>query len=99
MPNLLNTLFFLLIVSPLNKPDDSCPNCGSKRVIKNGSIHNKKSKYTCKSCGRQFVKNPTKTSITQQQKDLIDKLLLERISLRVIARVVGVSWRWLLSLC
>ena len=27
--------------------------------------------------------------------ELIDKLLLERISSRGIARVVGVSWRWL----
>ncbi len=49
----------------------------------------------CKNCGHQFVINNTKKTVTQAQKDLIDKLLLERISLRGIARVVGVSWRWL----
>ena len=35
--------------------------------------------------------NNTKKTVTKAQKDLIDKLLLERISLRGIARVVGVS--------
>ncbi len=95
MLNLLNTLFFLLIVLPLKKLEDSCPNCGSNRLTKNGSIHNKKPKYGCQDCGHHFVKNSTKIWITQQQKELIDKLLLERISLRGIARVVGVSWRWL----
>ena len=95
MLNLLNTLFFLLIVLPLNKSEDSCPNCGSTRFPKNGSIHNKKPKSGCQDCGHQFVKNSTTIWVTQEQKDLIDKLLLERISLRGIARVVGVSWRWL----
>jgi AraC-like DNA-binding protein len=33
--------------------------------------------------------------ISQETKDLIDKLLLERIPLAGIARVVGVSERWL----
>ena len=77
MSNLLNTLFFLLIVLPLNKSEDSCPNCGSTRVTKNGSIHNKKPKYGCQDSGHQLVKNSTKIWVTQQQKDLIDKLLLE----------------------
>ncbi|WP_446717982.1 transposase-like zinc-binding domain-containing protein [Crocosphaera sp. Alani8] len=50
MLNLLNTLFFLLIVLSFKKLEDSCPNCGSKRVTKNGSIHNKKPKYSCLDC-------------------------------------------------
>ncbi len=95
MFNLLKALLFLLIASPLNKPDESCPSCGSKQFTKNGSIHNRKAKYRCRNCGHQFVKNSTKIWVTQQQKELIDKLLLEKISLRGIARVVGVSWRWL----
>ena len=39
--------------------------------------------------------NNTKKIVTQAQKDLIDKLLLERFFLRGIASVMYVSWRWL----
>ena len=49
----------------------------------------------CISCGRQFVVNPTKNSIPKKLKLLIDRLLLERISLREIAIVTQVSWSWL----
>ena len=76
-------------------PERLCPNCGSDHLIKNGSVHNGKPKYQCKNCGRQFVANPTKATISSQIKQLIDRLLLERISLRGIARVAQVSWTWL----
>ena len=39
--------------------------------------------------------NPTNKTVYDETKQLIDKLLLERISLRGIARVTGVSWSWL----
>ena len=71
-----------------------CPNCHSVNVVKNGSIHNGKPKFSCKDCSRQFVENP-ENRISQDKKDLIDKLLLERIPIAGIARVVGVSERWL----
>ena len=71
-----------------------CPNCHSLNIIKNGSIHSGKPKFSCKDCGRQFVENP-QNRIPQDKKDLIDKLLLERIPLAGIARVVGVSELWL----
>ncbi len=76
-------------------PKRVCPTCGSYHLIKNGSIHNGKPKHQCKNCGRQFVANPIKTIILSETKQLIDKLLLERISLRGIARVTQVSWSWL----
>jgi hypothetical protein len=41
------------------------------------------------------VINPTNKTVSDETKQLIDKLLLERISLRVIARVTGVIWSWL----
>lgn len=72
-----------------------CPSCGSRHTIKNGSTHNHKPKCLCKSCGRQFVLNPEKKTISPETKALIDKLLLERISMRGIARVTGVSMSWL----
>ena len=71
-----------------------CPKCHSSNVVKNGSIHNHKPKFSCKDCGRQFVEKP-ENRIPPDKKDLIDKLLLERIPLAGIARVVGVSERWL----
>jgi insertion element IS1 protein InsB len=76
-------------------PRPICPTCGSSHTIKNGSIHNGKKKYKCKNCGYQFIENPTHITISAETKQFIDKLLLERISLRGIARVTGVSWSWL----
>ena len=95
MVYLLKSLFYLLIKGSLKIQHDFCPSCGSNSIRKNGTTHNNKAKNECKDCGRQFVINNTKRIVTRAQKDLIDKLLLERISLRGIARVVGVSWRWL----
>ncbi len=39
--------------------------------------------------------NPTNKTVSDETKQLIDQLLLKRISLRGIARVTGVSWSWL----
>lgn len=75
------------------RPD--CPDCGSNHIVKNGRIHNKKPKYKCQTCGRQFVENPTNKVISSPTKDLIDRLLLEKISLAGIARSTGVSQKWL----
>lgn len=71
-----------------------CPKCQSSNRVKNGGIHNGKPKFACQDCGRQFVEKP-ENSIPQSKKDLIDKLLLERIPLAGMARVVEVSERWL----
>jgi len=76
-------------------PERVCPACGSEHLIKNGSTHNNKPKYQCRHCRRQFVVNPTKITVSKETKQLINKLLLERISLRGIARVTQVSWSWL----
>jgi len=72
----------------------NCPKCNSENIIKNGSIHNGKQKYACKDCNRQFVLEPT-NCISEEKKELIDKLLLEKIPLAGIARVVDVSEYWL----
>jgi insertion element IS1 protein InsB len=72
-----------------------CPNCQSKQLVKNGFNALGKQMYRCKECDRQFVLNPAKERISDDQKALIDRLLLERIALAGIARVVGVSESWL----
>ena len=63
----------------VNNP--SCPSCASKRIIKNGFIHNGKHNHKCKDCGRQFVEDPQNKIISQETKELIDKLLLEKLPL------------------
>ena len=60
-----------------------CPKCGSYHTIKNGSTHNCKPKRQCKNCGQPFVINPTNKTVSDETKQLIDKLLLERISYRI----------------
>lgn len=73
----------------------SCPRCYSTNIVKNGKIHNGNQNFKCKDCLRQFVQNPTKKVIGQDTRDLVNKLLLERVSLAGIARVTGVSEQWL----
>ena len=68
-----------------------CPYCSFYHTIKNGSTHHGKPKKQCKDCGRQFVINPSQNQISEETKQLIDKLLLERISLRGIVGVTEVS--------
>ncbi len=73
----------------------SCPSCASKQIVKNGCIHNGKQNHRCKDCGRQFVEDPQNKIISEATKDLIDKLLLEKLPLAGIARVAEVSEPWL----
>lgn len=73
----------------------SCPSCESQQIVKNGKIHNGKQNYRCRNCGRQFVENRQQKIISQSTKNLIDKLLLEKIPLAGIARVTDVSEPWL----
>jgi transposase-like protein len=63
--------------------------------VKNGRIHTGKPRFLCHACGRQFVEQPSKKMIDSATRELIDRLLLERISLAGIARAVQVSESWL----
>lgn len=69
----------------------SCPNCGSKKVSRNGQNRHGKQNYKCRECGRQFVLNPAWKAITKEQQELMQRMLLERISQAGIARVLQVS--------
>ena len=75
----------------------SCPDCQSIKVKKNGHTHNGKQNHQCNNCGREFVMNPNKSSISEDKKTMIRLLLLERISLRGICRVVKISIAWLMQ--
>src|SRR4029434_237460 len=76
---------------------EACPQCGSSQYKRNGRIHSGKQNHKCKACGRAFVLVPENHVITEEQRSLIERLLVERISLRGICRAVGVGFRWLLQ--
>src|SRR5262249_1121169 len=76
---------------------EACPQCGSQFYKRNGHIHTGKQNHRCKVCGRAFVLLFEKHIITEGQRTLIERLLLERISLRGICRAAGVGLRWLLQ--
>jgi len=73
-----------------------CPSCHSTNIKKNGKTYYGKQNHQCKCCGRQFVLNNEHTK-TAYLRSLIKKSLKERLSLRAICRVFGVSLNWLQS--
>ena len=73
----------------------TCPQCGSSHIKRNGHTHYGKQNYQCLECGRQFVSDSQ--LISDATKQLVKKLLLERISLRGICRALSVSLTWLLD--
>jgi insertion element IS1 protein InsB len=76
---------------------EACPACASYQLKKNGHIHNGKQNHRCKACGRQFVLQADNRLIDEEQRTLIERLLLEKISLHGICRVVGVSLLWVMN--
>jgi insertion element IS1 protein InsB len=74
-----------------------CPRCKSPKYKKNGHMHNGKQNHQCKDCGRQFVDGVEQYLISDDTRALIERLLLERLSLRGMCRAVGVGLKWLLG--
>jgi insertion element IS1 protein InsB len=74
-----------------------CPRCKSPKYKKNGHIHNGKQNHHCHDCGRQFVQCCEQYLIAEDKRALIERLLVERISLRGICRAVRVTLKWLLG--
>jgi insertion element IS1 protein InsB len=72
-----------------------CPHCRLSHIKLNGHTHYGKQNHQCKSCGRQFVADSQR--ITHEDRAMIKRLLLERLSLLAICRVMDISLRWLLS--
>jgi insertion element IS1 protein InsB len=74
-----------------------CPRCKSATFKKNGHIYNGKQNQQCKDCGRQCVDCFEQHLVSDETRDLIERLLLECISLRGICRAVKVGLKWLLG--
>jgi insertion element IS1 protein InsB len=76
---------------------DVCPRCMSPKYKKHGHIHNGKQNHQCKDCGRQYVDCFEQYLISDETREFIERLLVERLSLRGICRAVGVGLKWLLG--
>jgi len=72
-----------------------CPQCGVSHIKKNGHTHYGKQNHQCLECGRQFVLDSQR--IDEATRELVRKLLLERIPLRGICRTLSISLEWLLQ--
>ena len=76
-------------------PIPPCPRCHAAHVVRNGRTQAGSPNFLCRGCGRRFVERPKKGPVPDATKELIRRLLRERMALRAIARSVGVSRAWL----
>jgi transposase-like protein len=66
-----------------------CAKCASEQIRRNGSSGGR-AKYQCKACGHQGYFAPAAVEKARRYEQ-VDRLLLERNSLRSIARATGVA--------
>ena len=66
-----------------------CARCASEQIRRNGHSGGR-AKYQCKACGHQGYFHPAAVEKARQYAH-VDQLLLERNSLRSIARATGVA--------
>src|SRR2546426_6942899 len=76
---------------------DGCPRCKSSKYKKNGHMHHGKPNHHCHDWGRPFVQCFAQWLIAEDKRGLLERLLVERISLRGIGRAVGGTRKWLLG--
>lgn len=68
-----------------------CPKCQSLNLVKNGRTANKKQKYWCKDCGKQFITDYTYQGCRPFIRSLILKMTLNSSGIRDISRVLHIS--------
>ena len=76
---------------------DRCPQCHSKQFKKNGHLPSGKQSHRCNNCGKQFVLDFEQRLVSDEDRELIKRLLCERLSLQGICRAVGVGMKWLMG--
>lgn len=67
-----------------------CRKCGSENIKKNGKTYTGRQKFHCKDCKFYGTLN-TKDSEIKTKEQLVEKLLLERVSQRAISRITGIG--------
>ena len=79
--------------STIGPPD--CPGCGAGPVVRNGSNSAGTPGFRCNGCGRRFVADPRWQPVSDERRALVERLRSERLGLRAVARVTGLSRSWL----
>src|SRR4029434_8236740 len=74
---------------------DVCPRCKAPKSKKNGPMHHGKQHQHCHGWGRPFVQCGEPYLMAEAKRGLIERLLVERMSLRGICRAGGVPLKWL----
>ena len=69
----------------------TCPSCASRHVVKNGTTRNRKQKYLCRECGRQFIRDYSYQGCRTEIRSLIIPMTLNGSGIRDITRVLRVS--------
>ena len=68
-----------------------CPKCRSHSIKKNGKTSNKKQRYRCLRCFRQFITNYTYQGCRQDIRSLILPMTMNGSGVRDISRVLSIS--------
>ena len=73
------------------KEEIACPSCASRHIVKNGTTSNRKQKYLCRECRRQFITRYSYQGCRTEIRSLIVPMTLNGSGVRDITRVLGVS--------
>jgi transposase-like protein len=69
----------------------ACPRCSSPNIKKNGTTANRKQKYRCKDCRRQFIADSTYRGWMPVLRNPIVPMMMNSSGIRDIARVLQIS--------
>lgn len=69
----------------------TCPDCSSLNVVKNGKTAQRKQRYLCKDCRRQFIRDYTYLGCVGAVRALIVPLTMNGAGIRDLARVLLLS--------
>jgi IS1 family transposase/transposase-like protein len=67
-----------------------CPKCGSETIVKNGHDYKGSQKYWCQACN-QYGTLIKQASRSDGEREQIRRAVIERLSLRAIARIFNIS--------
>ena len=78
------------------KENQRCPYCLGTNIRPKGWSRQKRRRLKCQDCKKHITQGGKLWFVSQDQIELIKRLLSERIALRAICRVVKISLSWLL---
>jgi insertion element IS1 protein InsB len=74
-----------------------CPRCLSVSIVKNGKTAQRKQRYLCKDCRRQFIRDYTNLGCVGAVRDLVVPLTINGAGIRDIERVLFLSTNTILK--